>query len=85
MVVFSAVPRDEPLVAFVASKKTGGAVVRNRAKRLMRAALRSLIAPGDLKMSAILLARYSIVNNPFPKIVADLSYCLRKAGKFIKE
>lgn len=80
VVLFSAPPIDKPLVAFVASKKVGGSVVRNRAKRLMRAALRSLVKSEDLKVTAILLARHSITKRPFTQIVTDLKYCLRKTA-----
>jgi hypothetical protein len=47
-------PGDEPARAVVASRKVGGAVARNRAKRLLREAIRSLIedvpgSAGDLR------------------------------------
>lgn len=50
---------DEPAtparVAFAVGKATGGAVVRNRVRRRLRAALRALAAEGRLPAGAYLL------------------------------
>ena len=81
MVLFVATSENPPQVAFVASKKIGNAVKRNRAKRLMRAALREILAPDKLNLSTIIVARISILELPFANIVNDLRYCLKNAAK----
>lgn len=62
-------PDAGPKAGFVASRKVGKAVQRNRAKRLMRAALTPLIA--RLRLSDIwfvLVARQAIVGCSFHEI-----------------
>lgn len=62
------------------STNLGGAVVRNRLKRLMRAAYSA--RKGDIKggHNIILAARNRMKDAKFEKICADLDFCLKKAG-----
>ena len=64
----------------VASRKVGGAVQRNRAKRRLRAAYRlhrrTFKGDGDV----ILIARGGIVAAPWADVVADLLYLAKRAG-----
>ncbi|MCS7337722.1 MAG: ribonuclease P protein component [Verrucomicrobiae bacterium] len=66
--------------AVVAGNKLGSAVVRNRARRLLREAFRlhqhELAAPVDL----LLVARPSIVGKKCPEVERDLLAALSKAG-----
>ena len=54
-------------VAFVASRKVGGAVARNRAKRRMRAAL-DRVQP-NLQVDAVYSATTSVLSAPFSDLV----------------
>lgn len=54
-------------VAFVASRKVGGAVARNRAKRRMRAAL-ARIEPNP-RVDAVYSATTSVLSAPFGELV----------------
>ncbi len=68
-------------VGFTATKKLGNAVVRNRAKRRLRAAIHQVLqetafAACDL----VLIAREGLAERDFPTLLQDLRYCLRKAG-----
>ena len=72
-------------VAYVASRKVGGAVQRNRAKRVLRAALRQLDAEGVTPGWLILVARRDILAHS-SRVVAErmrpvLAEVSRQAGE----
>jgi len=70
-------------VGYTASRKVGGAVVRNRAKRRLRALVSELVphaAAAD--MDLVLIARPQTAVLPFDALRADLAAALVKiAGK----
>jgi len=75
-----ALPHGGPLrVGFTATKKLGNAVVRNRAKRRMRAAAR-LDLTGVTGHDIVLVAREAIRENSFAQLRADLAAALDKLG-----
>jgi ribonuclease P protein component len=66
-------------VGFTASKKVGNAVVRNRAKRRMRAAAASVLpVVGRPGTDYVLIARAGTADRPFAELVADLEAALRR-------
>ncbi len=65
-------------VGFVAGKKVGNAVARNRAKRRLREAVRRVpLAPGT---TYIVIADKRVVDAPFPSIVTWLESAVRERG-----
>ena len=77
-------PRGVPgiRVGFTASRKVGNAVVRNRAKRRMRAAAASVLpAVGRPGTDYVLIARAGTADRPFADLIADLEAALRRIGR----
>jgi ribonuclease P protein component len=73
-------------VGYTASRKVGNSVIRNRARRRLRAAAAEVLgrraAPGcDL----VLIARSETVRRPFASLVADLDRALEKLGAVRRE
>ncbi len=70
---------SHPRLGVITSKKLGNAVVRSRARRLLREAFRlhqhELRKPVDL----VLVARSSITRKPFPEVERDLLHALQQA------
>jgi ribonuclease P protein component len=66
-------------VGFTATRKLGGAVVRNRARRRLRAAIDSLprvvFAPG---WNYVVVARGAALTCPFRQLRSDLEACIRR-------
>lgn len=69
-----------PRVGFSVSKKIGKAVVRNRVKRRMRAAVTPLLPEIRGGVNVIFIARAPIVDAPFEEICAAMRGTLSKAG-----
>lgn len=74
-------PRRDPegRVVFVAGKKLGNAVMRNRCKRVMREAVRRAGGPWSGRDVAI-MARAKVATAPVEAIDRALSEALRRAG-----
>lgn len=69
-------------VGFTASAKVGGAVVRNRAKRRMRAAAQALLPLlGREGHDYVLIARTATVSRPFAALLEDLTKALGALGQ----
>ena len=72
---------NEIRVGFTVTRKVGGAVVRNRARRRLRAAVEMVIsthaAPGH---DYVVIGRAGTIRRPFPDLIGDLETALRKVG-----
>ncbi len=68
-------------LGFTATKKIGGAVVRNRAKRRLREAARLTLSAGAAPgWDLVLVARDATATRPFAQLLGDLRGALRQAG-----
>ena len=74
-------PDEATRLGFTATRKIGGAVVRNRAKRRLRAVARLDLdeapAPG---WDIVLIARQDTATAPFAALWADFARALRQVG-----
>ncbi len=80
--VLQARPRDQGCdirVGFTATRRVGGAVQRNRAKRRLRAAAAAVLpgaaAPG---CDYVLIARRATLDRPYAALVQDLTGALKR-------
>ena len=70
---------DQPLVraGFTATKRIGGAVERNRAKRRLREAARLLLPQhGAAGCDYVFVARSGVVTRPWPRLLDDVKTAL---------
>ena len=80
-IVVQARPRDDDTalvrVGFTATKRIGGAVERNRAKRRLREAARALIADfGAPGIDYVIIARGGVLTRPWPRLLDDVKTAL---------
>jgi len=69
-------------VGFTASRKVGNAVVRNRAKRRLRAAASEVLASGGRPgTDYVLIARAGTGERPYADLVGDLEAALRQVDR----
>lgn len=69
----------QPRVGFTASRKVGGAVARNRARRRLRAAVAEVM-PGHAapENDYVVIARAATLSRPYRALIADLETALRR-------
>lgn len=68
------------LVGFTASRKVGGAVERNRARRRLRAAAQAVLPLYGMPGNAyVLVARRETLTRPFEGLITDLKSALAAA------
>jgi ribonuclease P protein component len=74
-------PHDR--LGIVASRRIGGAVLRNRAKRRLREVFRrqrpdEARAGGDQAMDIVVIARRDLINAPFSRLEAEFAAALKR-------
>ena len=81
LAVLVALPNEQekPRLAVSAGRSLGGAVDRNRAKRLLREAIRPNLASIMPGWDCLFLARRPILAAPFPHITSAVTDLLRQA------
>lgn len=62
-----------------ATKRVGNAVIRNRCKRRLRAAIHDIVANQQLKNADIvLIARHTTATCDWKKLTRDLQWCIKR-------
>ncbi len=75
-------PDSAPRVGFTCSRKVGGAVERNRAKRRLRALAAELLPTlGEPATDYVLIGRPATVDRPFDLLRADLAQALARLAR----
>lgn len=78
-----------PCVGLTATRKLGSAVIRNRAKRRLRAVLDEVMNEAALQNNGahdiVLIARSDVLTRDFKDLSRDLRWSLRKLGVFPSE
>ncbi len=77
----ASVPAHEVRLGLTASRKVGGAVARNRARRRLREAARRLLpAAAAAGYDLVLVARAGTLRRPFAALLEDLRTALERLG-----
>jgi ribonuclease P protein component len=80
VVIFAKNGRGHNRRAFLASKKVGKAVARNRARRLMKESHRSLAPRLKTGYDILFIARNTIVGAGCPEVAKTMKTSLKKGG-----
>ncbi len=81
LVVLMVLPNQEQITryAIIASRSVGGAVQRNRCRRLLRAAMTFFVNDLDAGYEVVLIARQRLLSAPFEQIKSSLEKLLMES------
>jgi ribonuclease P protein component len=69
-------------VGFTATKRLGGAVVRNRVKRRLRAVAKDVLQTmGSNDFDYVLIGRYSTASRSYEQLTKDLKYAFHQVNE----
>ncbi len=87
LVMISVLPNDLPYnrYGFITGKALGNAVVRNRARRLLREGIRQLHPRLCSGVDIILIARPAMVGISYAEVLSSLSNLVERAGLLARE
>jgi ribonuclease P protein component len=74
-----------PRVGIIAGRSVGGAIQRNRAKRLLREAIRALLSTIRPGWDLVLIARQPLPEANYQQVQAAISQLVRRADLFTSE
>lgn len=75
-------PADPPRLAVAVPKAAGGAVLRNRVRRRLRAAMRTVVATGDVPAGAYLIgATAAVAEMPWSELCSALQQTIGEAAR----
>ena len=83
MILYVAPDSGKARAGFVVSKRVGGAVARNRARRILRAAWRSLAPSVAEGVDAVFIARDTIQGAKTQDLEPEMRELLRRAGALV--
>jgi ribonuclease P protein component len=75
-------PPSEAVIGLTVTKKLGNAVVRNKIKRRIRAALHTTISkaqPGQY----VIIPKKDLHSCPFPQLIKDLEFCFKHIARIL--
>ncbi|MCL2695748.1 MAG: ribonuclease P protein component [Clostridiales bacterium] len=72
-------------VGLSASKKLGGSVQRNRAKRRIRACLHPLLPNIRTGYNLVVVLREGVLTEPFPSLMREMENQLKRAGLWVEK
>ena len=73
-------------VGFTATKKLGGAVIRNRIKRKLRALVDAIFMDHAISgIDYVIIGRKSALSRPYAKLEKDLKYALHQSQCYTRE
>lgn len=79
-------PSDAIRIGFTVSRKVGGAVVRNRARRRLRAAVAAVLpSRGRPGFDYVVIGRKTTLSRSFPELLGDLETALTRLGRHARE